>query len=329
MSKRRWLWVLLFIFVALLLGALATGWNVVLVRDYQRILELTHSFSLTQEIQTGSSHLLFKMILGTLGFIAALGLTLLIFTKLLNEMRLNQLQSEFLAAVSHELKTPLASMELTTSLIQTGGLTEQEISQLWNSHKMELNRLKEDVEILLEAAKWQVKPSFKYGNPIHLEHWIENSMEEWKKLLGPKSILERAGVPLDSKTLVDLRTLNLITNNLINNSKKFSKDFPHVIIRTRKIPAPYPWSKSSWQIEFEDHGWGFNPADSKKIFQRFFRSRSQAPYAIPGTGLGLYLAHSASKAMGLTLKGKCRQHGQGAIFTLEGPEVKRKIEKYE
>jgi signal transduction histidine kinase len=44
-----------------------------------------------------------------------------------------------------------------------------------------------------------------------------------------------------------------------------------------------------WTIEFEDRGWGFPASHAKKIFQKFFRSPTQAPYAIPGTGLGLYL----------------------------------------
>ncbi len=316
-KKRSWLWVLLFIFVALLLSALATGWNIVLVRDYQKFVELAKNISL-QEISVLPSNLIINMILGTLGFVATLGLTILIFIKLLKEMRLNQLQSEFLATVSHELKTPLASIELSSGLIRSGGLSEAEINALWNSHQNELHRLKEEVEALLEAARWQGKPSFKKRAPLLLENWLIESFTHWKQILGPTSILIREGEPLPIEIDLDLRTLNLIVNNLINNAKKFSKGAPHVVIRTTYFPSNGGFSKPRWKIQFQDQGWGFNPADSKKIFHRFFRSTTSAPYAIPGTGLGLYLARSASRAMGLSLSAESLGTGKGAVFILEG-----------
>jgi len=321
-KKRRRLWVALFISVALLLGALATGWNVVLVRDYQNILNLARNLSIPDELSAYSTSLILKMILGTLGFIATLGLTISLFVKLLHEMRLNQLQSEFLATVSHELKTPIATMELSSSLIRTGEITETERDRLWTSHQEELRRLREEVEALLEAARWQSKPLINKRTAIHLDTWIQQSFEQWKTLLGPKAVLEREGEPLNSEALVDLRTLNLISSNLLTNAKKFSRGTPHVIIRTNRVPAKRLFSRPRWQVQFEDRGWGFDPADSKRIFHRFFRSRSHAPYAIPGTGLGLYLAHEGSRAMGLLLTGDSPGTERGAVFTLEGPERK-------
>ncbi len=309
----RWLWIILFIGVTLLLGILATGWNVVLVRDYQHLLTLARKLVLPIEANEHFSSLMVKMIAGTLGFIAALALTVLIFIKLLNEMRLNQLQSEFLATVSHELKTPIAAMELSSSLIQAGGLSPNDLERLWLSHDNELKRLREEVDTLLEAARWQSHPSAHKKTPLHLESWIAQSIPHWQMILGPNGTLQREGDAMDFQIRVDPQTLRLITNNLLSNSKKFSRGNPHVTIRTSRISP-------RWQIQFEDQGWGFNPIDSKKIFQKFFRSRNSAPYAIPGTGLGLYLAHAACQAMKLTLNGKSEGTGLGAIFTLEGLE---------
>src|SRR4051794_2187681 len=110
--KRRWLWIILFIWMTILLSILATGWNVVLVLDYRYLLSLAKSLTQPADLGIQPTALILKMTLGTLGFIAALTLTILMFIKLLKEMRLNQLQSEFLATVSHELKTPIAAMEL-------------------------------------------------------------------------------------------------------------------------------------------------------------------------------------------------------------------------
>ena len=197
--KHRWLWGILFTSVAILLSALATGWNVVLMRDYQHILQLAKSLSSSNELSYFPSHLIVKMILGTLGFVATLTLTILIFIKLLKEMRLNQQQSEFLATVSHELKTPIAAMELSSSLLRTSGLSHSETQRLWSSHQVELNRLKEEVDALLEAARWQVKPKLYPMAPFLLEEGIQESMERWKwrqtssRRTAPK--LSRAAAP--------------------------------------------------------------------------------------------------------------------------------------
>jgi signal transduction histidine kinase len=233
-------------------------------------------------------------------------------------MRLNQLQSEFLATVSHELKTPIASMELTSSLIRAGELTADEVCRLWASHDKELKRLRAEVESLLEAARWQGKPVRMQKEPIHLESWISQSLERWKALLGPGSSVVRSGDALDTEARLDVRMLNLITDNLVDNSRKFSGSNPRLTIETRRIAPTVLFGRSRWQISFRDQGCGFDPADSRRIFTRFFRAKTGSTEAIPGTGLGLYIARSASKALGLTLRGQSGGIGAGAVFTIEG-----------
>src|SRR5262249_36526063 len=115
---------------------------------------------------------------------------------------------------------------------------------------------------------------------------------------------------------LDERTLWLITDNLVDNARKFSKGTPHVIVRTSWKPERR--GGGQWALEFEDSGLGFTPKDSERIFSPFFRSKNAAPHAIPGNGLGLYLAASACRALGLKLKGKSEGLGKGAVFTIEG-----------
>jgi two-component system, OmpR family, sensor histidine kinase SenX3 len=321
MMKRRWVWIVLFIVMVLGLVLVATGWNLVLVRDYERLFELAR----TRSQYPPSKVPWLTLALGTSGFIAAIAGIVLFFFRLLQEMRLNQVQSEFLAAVTHELKTPIATLELSSSLLQDAQYSAsnpEEIASLWKSHDEELKRLKFEVETLLEAARWESHAVSTKRTTIQLEDWIQTSMERWKKILGPSATLERDGEALNFTASVDLRLLGLIVDNVMDNARKFSRDKPHVKLTTHLLPPKSLLGSARWSLEIQDRGWGFDPVDSDKIFRRFFRSRSRAPYAIAGTGLGLYLAASASRMMGLSIRGTSEGTGRGATFTLEGKRRK-------
>ena len=311
MKKRYWLWVLLFVCLAVLLATLATGWNFVLVHDYQQMVELAHAVA-----QPGQTHAPWgALALGSLGFLAVLGITAAFLVKILNEMRANHRQSEFLAAVSHELKTPIGALELSSSLIrsgiQNGDLPPEDVEKLWQAHDHELHRLREEVETLLLAARCDAgAPPEKC--PVAIESWISDSISRWAHILGPEAQLKREGEPLPVTSELDLRTLNLITDNILDNARKFSKGPAQVIIRTERL------KRHRWRIEFRDSGWGFDPRDERRIFNRFERAKTTAPYAIPGTGLGLHLVATACKQLGLTIKARSPGKGQGAVFTLEG-----------
>ena len=291
-----------------------------LVQNYRSILNLVRNFSLPAETSFPMGHTLIQMALGTCGFIIVLAFTILMFVKLLKEMKLNQFQSEFIATISHELKTPIAAIELCSSLLQSGDLSDIEKNNLWFSHSAELHRLRSEVEALLEAARWQKKPSKLDREELSLESWITQSVHHWRSILGSESKLDRSGDPLDVSIQADPKMLSLILENLMNNAKKFSRGAPHVSLITQKIFSGK--QRGRWRISVQDNGWGFHPNDSRKIFHRFFRSKSSAPYAIPGTGLGLYLAATASKSMGFSMQATSSGPGQGACFTIEGKFTK-------
>jgi two-component system phosphate regulon sensor histidine kinase PhoR len=308
--RRYWLWIAVFVGGALLLGTLATGWNFVLMRDYERMVELARSIS-QPEPPVPVTTLVLSLVLGTFGFFLVLSAFIVFFLRLLREMRQNQQQSEFLATVTHELKTPISAIELSSSLLRTENLTLEERDKLWNSHQAELSRLKTDVESLLQAARWESMPIHVNREPVDLETWVRESMDRWNVILGPGAQLKRSGPPLEVTSALDLRKLNLISDNILQNARKYAKDAPKVEVHTER-------RRSRWQIQFRDDGWGFDPKESKNLLKPFYRSRTYSSHAIPGAGLGLYIAHSASRALGMKIKGFSLGRGQGAVFTLEG-----------
>ncbi len=307
MKKRSWLWVFLFISVIVLLGTLATGWNLVLVRDHLNLLELAEKLPKPPVPRRGPW---LSLILGSVGFLMVILGLVLFFVKVLREMKLNQAQSEFIASMSHELKTPIATIELCSSLLRLGA-TPAESQTLWTSYDSELRRLKEQVDTLLEAARWQAHDDRLQPEKIQLENWLNSALGRWKTILGPDAQIRRRGDRLDGTTVIDPRALDLISDNLVDNAKKFSRG-------TTRLTVESQLDRKKWRLRFTDEGWGFHPQDSEKIFKRFKRGKSVAPYSVPGTGLGLFLAASASKASGLKLTGVSNGLELGATFTIEG-----------
>lgn len=300
MNKRRWVWVLFLILLVALLAVLATRWNVAWFQSTNR-------------------RDMIEPVLGTLGFLVAMAGLILFFARLLQEMRLNQLQSEFLAAVTHELKTPISTIELSSTLLREDAtLSKDEIDRLWKSHESELRRLKTEVEALLEAARWDSRSVKTKKQAVNLEAWLGERVPLWKNALGEKSKLTREGVLFPFQIQADPKILSLITDNLIDNAKKFSKTPPEITIVTRLADERELLGGKKWQIEFRDQGWGFEPKESKKLFKRFYRSRTSAPYSIAGTGLGLYLAQAAASRMGIRVRAESPGPGMGASFFLEG-----------
>lgn len=291
MNQRRWFWLIFLILIVGLLAVLATRFNVaVLLADRRALLE---------------------PILGTVGFIVILAGFIILFVRLGQEMRLNQLQSEFLAAVTHELKTPIATLELSASLLRQTDLAPAEAAQLWRSHEIELSRLRAEVETLLEAARWDANAVRSMRTEIDLEKWLNERLASWRELLGTGATLRRVGDALPTKILADPKMLDIVCTNLVENAKKFAIDKPKLTLRTEV-------NGSRWKISFDDEGFGFDPSESKKIFKRFYRAKHSAPYSISGTGLGLYLARAAGKRMGIAISATSAGPQKGASFALTG-----------
>lgn len=303
MKKHRWFWVTLFIIALVLTALLATSWNVIIVTKDSRFGAVNWP----------------HLILGTLGFLVVVGATVLFFVRLLMEMRLNLMQTEFLAKVSHELKSPITSLELTASLLRGKDDGDGERRQLWQIHDSELRRLKAEVDLILETSRWEARPYQAELRPVRLESWLADSTARWAAILGAKADLQRQGPPLDFDAITDPRLLELITNNIVDNARKFARDgAPRLRIVTAIKEPESRRQRRRWQLRFEDNGWGFDPDQSRKLFRRFYRTKTGASHAVAGTGLGLYLARAASKRLGLKLHGCSDGMGKGASFTLEG-----------
>lgn len=308
MRRTRLPWALLFVIVVVIIAVLATSWNWVLVESSRNI------FDAARNKWADQSPPWLGIVLGSLGFGLLIFVFSIFFAKLLREMRLNQLQKDFLAKITHELKTPLASLELSSSLLKNPDrLSDQEKIELWNNHDAELQRLRDEIEQLLTSSRWEQYQDKPLLQRIHLEEWLEEILNKWQRKIPQHTIMKRSGVKLEFNVDADPQLLDLILNNLIGNSLKFNGINPPEIFIDTEITLD-----KMWIIHVRDKGIGFRSEDSQNVFKRFLRLKHAHKVAIPGSGLGLHLASQAAKSMKMQLTAFSEGHHKGACFSLKG-----------
>ncbi|MBC7397134.1 MAG: HAMP domain-containing histidine kinase [Bdellovibrionales bacterium] len=303
---RKGRWIFLFILGLAVAGVMATSYN----------FEVIRQVSLNEVPWT-------KITFGTFGFIAIIVSLILFFMRLLNEMKISQIQADFLDRISHELRTPLSTLTLVSDLLKGNSeVLSEEQKRLWNSHDLELTRLKTDVELLLQAARLREARLKVNMEEVDLMAWVKERWPSFLQLLGPNALLSLSVSSAPQKVLIDSSLFELILRNLLDNARKFSLGQPVVEMKISILPAPAFWGKKRWQVMVKDHGLGFSPSQEEELFRRFSRLEVATPelqtQSIPGTGLGLYLSASASKAMNLTLSGQSLGEGTGAEFKIVG-----------
>jgi len=311
-KPRVGLWITIFFVCMAIVGVMATSYNV----------ELVNSIRVRQfELETPWT----KIVLGSLGFFVILTAFVLFFIRLLREMRVSEIQADFLDRISHELRTPLSTISLVSELLRDSTSSKEEIEKLWQSHDVELSRLKRDVELLLQAGHMRDSKMRISVDSVPLESWLQAKLSEFEILLGKNAVFLKTGTLGEGLVDLDITLFELIFRNLLDNARKFSIQHPIVEIKCQTFKGKNPFGKKRWRIDVIDQGLGFDPDEETYLFKRFSRIPSRGEFSrkkkIPGTGLGLYLSATASKAMGITLEGKSLGSGQGAQFTLEGKFV--------
>jgi signal transduction histidine kinase len=194
---------------------------------------------------------------------------------------------EFLAKVSHEIRSPLASILGYTELLTDSELRHDDrfIDNCYHIIRKEGNqvcRLVEDA--VLAAGIGSGHYHFEF-TPVRVDQLLEHVVDEAKKKLKREVLLEnRIGEVTITADAIGLREA---INNLVENGVKFSHSNSPVEVRLVSANNP------NWiEISVIDHGIGIEEKDNSILFRRFSRIHSEETNAIPGNGLGLYIAHN-------------------------------------
>ncbi len=232
----------------------------------------------------------------------------------IKEIRLNHRQANFVDSVTHELKSPIAALQLYLETLQMRSIDDAKRAEFHAVMEQELHRLDRLINQLLEVGRLDAVGHHEEANDIQLTPLIQQTV---KTACAHHKCDPETSVTLDLEdAIVKSRrmVLEMIFMNLIDNAVKYAGDPPEISIRVR--PSSLGWLK----ILIANNGLGIPHADRKKVFNIFYRGGSELHRRRKGTGLGLYIVYTLVKK----LKGRVsvRDHHDGrpgCVFVLELP----------
>jgi signal transduction histidine kinase len=237
------------------------------------------------------------------------------------ELELGRMQSDFIAAVSHEFKSPLTSIRLLAERIAGRRHSSSEsIDEYCSAMDKEASRLERLVNRLLEWQQIEAGQKHYRFEPSSLAEIARSAVE----LLRPQA--EAKGVSLDLKAAgempdirIDRAAMTDVLENLIDNAVKYSRAGGRVSVELHADDVQVT-------VEVSDEGIGIAPEDLPRIFEKFYRGSRGNQEDVRGTGLGLSLVKAALDAHGGKADVKSTP-GKGSCFTLTLP-IRREEEEH-
>ena len=284
------------IVTVLLLLALAAGWQVLVLGDFDpRPGPRTLDWIL--------------LVLGSLFFLVVLVGLVWLCAWLVQEMRLNQRQRAFVDAVTHELKTPLASFRLYLETLGRHDLDAERRDTFIRRMAEDLDRLDQTVDQVLAAARAEDRGRRARGS-VAIDELLDACVEDVRERNRLPQGALRFTHRVAARVRGDAAELGIVFRNLLDNAVRYSHEPVEVQIGLRETPD------GRVQIEIEDNGIGIASRELRKIFQRFYRAGRDVQRTAAGLGLGLFIVRGLLRRQGGRIVAQSAGEGHGSRFVV-------------
>ncbi len=303
--------ILLAVVMIVMVVVLAAGWVILSIRSALQ--------------QTRFSALYWTLLsVGTIFFLLILAGVVVYLVLSIKAINITRRQSNFIDAVTHELKSPIASLKLYLQTLSRRQVPEKQCQEFYQLMLEDVDRLDNLINHVLEAARLDNPSEQTTLVPLRLDVVIGSCAE---------SVRTRYAMPKDALQL-DMRPvrvraapidLELIFRNLLDNAAKYGGNFPDEPPRVRVVVRPTDLGMAV--IHVEDNGPGIPKKLRKKVFRRFIRLGPELERTQTGLGLGLHIVSTLVARLGGKVHIKDRVGGRGTLFEVILPAVSESAEQ--
>ena len=203
------------------------------------------------------------------------------------EELLKQQQQNFLLSITHELKSPLASVQLVLETMQKRELNREQLQKLCTHALTENDRLKNHIHAMLLSAK--VEGGYTYSfEPLSMVQITEDIIQQ--QAIKYKGDIELIIAADDCIIWADSLTMQTAISNLLENAIKYAANTDKIVVKV------LPLGDKKVEFEQQDWGAGINKSEKGRIFAKFYRIGNENTRQKQGTGLGLYIVKKVVEA---------------------------------
>lgn len=250
-----------------------------------------------------------------LGLILLIGLsfiTSLIFRHLNVQLKITRLYDNFIGNVTHELKSPLSSIQLYLETLNQRNVPPEKQKEFIEMMMKDADRLQGLINSILEISVLE-KKKLVYDYQVYpADRFIKKIIEESFERFRIEKENYRISGEADCKIFAGRDALRIVFDNLVDNAFKYS-------VKQPKIDVTLSFNTTKFTIDFTDNAIGIDLKEQKKIFNKFYRIYNKKIPNVKGTGLGLFRVREIIKAHHGKIFVSSEGEGSGTTFRIELP----------
>ncbi|MBN2319763.1 MAG: HAMP domain-containing histidine kinase [Acidobacteria bacterium] len=313
--KTRWLYhpVTIFLFIQVLWILLMVNWIRWYVKEHSQLREMAGRLR-TQVEMEGFDWL--PLLVGGLLLALILAGATLIFIYWNKQHRLNRMQRAFVSNVTHELKSPVASIQLALETMALREFSDERKREYIKMMLDDAERLSTLIDRILGAARIEKNRSRYKLETVSMRHFLDGILEEDRHLHekdGHVIVMEKGR---DSQVAIDRSAMRIVLNNLLENAARYSPPGTKIRLKLSR-------ELRSCRLDVIDSGSGIGGKDLKNIFKMFWRSSEDSGSRVRGTGLGLYIVQNIVKDHRGKVWASSPGIGRGAVFSIRLPRIRK------
>ncbi|SEG88517.1 two-component system, OmpR family, sensor histidine kinase SenX3 [Actinacidiphila yanglinensis] len=253
--------------------------------------------------------------------VAPLGsrLVLLLVEDLTEARRIEAVRRDFVANVSHELKTPVGALSLLSEAVMDAAEDPEAVNRFAGRMQIEATRLTSLVQEIIDLSRVQDDDALVDAEPVAVDDLVAEAVDRCRQPANSKQIIMATGTTPDLFIWGNRGQLAAALGNLVENAVNYSPARTRVGIAGRRISAA---GGDLIEISVTDQGIGISERDRERVFERFYRVDPARSRATGGTGLGLSIVKHVAASHGGEVT-VWSAEGQGSTFTLRLPEAGR------